>query len=190
MRTVGAAAVVKLAMARNPLFLDDDAVATALDEASDAAIRRLAEVLPELGSASARPFRHHLRAHLAGMLAGRGGAGTPVPDLPPLVHGEDAFGDRFALEDLPLPRPGTGYAVQMLDTDTLLDRAGGDFLPVRHAALQGLFETFDSAYAAARDWLRRHGSTTDRHALAIVPAYYDESMHRHVLIYGVLTRSP
>ena len=37
----------------------------------------------------------------------------------------DAFGDRFNLADLPLPRPARGYAVQMLDTDTLLDRASG-----------------------------------------------------------------
>ena len=41
--------------------------------------------------------------------------------MPPFQFAADAFGDRFALADLPLPRPPRGYAVQMLDTDTLLD---------------------------------------------------------------------
>lgn len=177
-------------MARHPLFLDDDAVAAALDEASVAAVDRLARLLPELGAAQGTNFRQRLRCHLAAMLAGRAGAAASAPDLPPLVYGEDAFGDRFALEGLPLPRTGTGYAVQMLDTDTLLDRGTGSFLPVRDAALDGLFDSFDDAFAAARAWLRECGATTDQHALAIVPAYYDGLMHRHVLIYGVLTRTP
>lgn len=190
MPTVGATAVVKCGMARHPLFLDDAAVAGALDEASDAAINRLARLLPELDSTAGKPFRNRLRAHLAAMLTGHAGAATSMAESPPLVHGEDAFGDRFALENLPLARAGTGYAVQMLDTDTLLDRATGEFLAVRDLSLQGLFKSFDEAYAAARDWLRRREATTDQHALAIVPAHFDELMQRHVLIYGVLTRLP
>lgn len=172
-------------MARHPLFLDDPTVTEALDDACDLAVRRLAELLPELSPPHGSDFRDRLRAHLAAMLCG-----VPTPDSLPLVHGEDAFGDRFALEDLPLPRAGTGYAVQLLDTDTLLDRRTGSFLPVRDTALSGLFEGFDDAYAAARAWLRERNATTEQYALAIVPAHYDESMHRHVLIYGVLTRLP
>lgn len=177
-------------MARPPLFLDDDAVATALDEAADAATRRLARLLPTLDSPAGEPLRQRLREHLAALLTGHPGAATPGPHLPPLILGEDAFGDRFNLEDLPLPRPGTGYAVQILDTDTLLDRASGNFLPVRAPALHALFDSFDAAYAAARAWLRQRHAGTDLPPLAIVPAHYDVEMQRHVLIYGVLTRLP
>lgn len=190
MTTPSAETVVKYRMARHPLFLDDDTVADALDEASDAAIARLAQLLPELASSQGASFRNRLRTQLAAMLSGRTIAVAAESDLPPLVHGDDAFGDRFALENLSLPRAGSGYAVQMLDTDTLFDRRTGDFLAVRDAALQGLFDSFDSAHAAARTWLRERNATTDQYALAIVPAYYDNLMHRHVLVYGVLTRSP
>lgn len=107
----------------------------------------------------------------------------------PLFPG-DAFGDPFSLDDLPLPRPATGYAVQMLDTDTLLDRTSGEFLPVRDPALLGLFESFDGAHVAACAWLGKRDAGADRHPLAIVPAYYDPVMSRHVLIYGVLPQSP
>jgi len=103
---------------------------------------------------------------------------------------DDAFGDRFDIAALPLPRAGTGYAVQLLDTDTLLDRETGCFLAVRDTRLQGLFQTFDAAYAAASNWIADNGTTIEAHPLAIVPAFFDETMQRHVLIYGVLTESP
>lgn len=178
-------------MARHPLFIDDSAVAAALDEASQAAIGRLACLFPELAMAEESLFRERLRAHLAALLTGRSGA-PPLADspLPSLVHGEDAFGDRFCVDRLPLPRAGAGYAVQMLDTDTLLDRASGNFLPVRNPALDGLFESFDQARTAARAWLRERNATLDRYPLAVVPALYDQTMDRHVLVYGVLTPAP
>jgi hypothetical protein len=102
----------------------------------------------------------------------------------------DAFGDRFALADLPLPRPPRGYAVQMLDTDTLLDRASGEFLPVRSPALDGLFASFDDAFAAASRWVEAHCAGPEAHHLAIVPAGFDDVLQRHVLIYGVLCGRP
>lgn len=102
----------------------------------------------------------------------------------------DAFGDRFSLADLPLPRPPRGYAVQMLDTDTLLDRASGNFLPVRASELDGLFATFDDAYDAACHWVESHCSAPQEHRLAIVPASFDDVLQRHVLIYGVLSGQP
>lgn len=102
----------------------------------------------------------------------------------------DAFGDRFALEDLPLPRPPAGYAVQRLDTDTLLDRRSGTFLPVRSPALDGLYPSFDAAYAAAADWVHAHCPPPADHRLAIVPAGFDPVLERHVLIYGVLCAGP
>lgn len=172
------------------LFLDDDCVAAALDEAVDAAVGRLACLLPDLDTAAGAQFQQQLRAHLAAMLTGRAGAPPQVSTLPTLVHGEDAFGDRFDLDDLPLPRASTGYAVQMLDTDTLLDRNSGEFLAVRDPSLQGLFQNFDTAHAAARAWLRERQAGIDRYPLAIVPAYYDFEMGRHVLVYGVLTQAP
>lgn len=103
---------------------------------------------------------------------------------------ENTFGDRFHLEDLPLPRPARGYAVQMLDTDTLLDRNSGNFLAVRSPELDGLFATFDDAYAAARRWVEGNCANADEHRLAIIPAGYDERLQRHVLIYGVLCGQP
>lgn len=102
----------------------------------------------------------------------------------------DAFGDRFTLGDLPLARPPAGYAVQMLDTDTLLDRVSGTFLPVRSPTLEGLFATFDDAYAAARSWVEANCQAPDEHRLAIVPAGFDNLLERHVLIYGVLCAHP
>ncbi|EKE17042.1 MAG: hypothetical protein ACD_10C00653G0002 [uncultured bacterium] len=103
---------------------------------------------------------------------------------------EDTFGDRFDLKQLPLPRPPAGYAVQLLDTDQLLDRLSGDFLAVRNVKLSGLFATFDQAYAAARQWVETHCKTPDEHRLAIVPASFDDKLQRHVLIYGVLCGQP
>ncbi len=102
----------------------------------------------------------------------------------------DAFGDRFVLAELPLPRQAAGYAVQMLDTDTLLDRVSGELLPVRSPALDGLFATFDDAHAAASHWVKTHCNMPDGHRLAIVPAGYDEVLQRHILIYGVLCGRP
>lgn len=186
MRPRCAAAVVKCGMARHPYFVDDEPIAAALDQAADAALRRLADTLPELATPAADAFRDRLRDHLAAMLCGR----DPGLREAPLVHGEDAFGDRFDISTLPLPRPASGYAVQRLDTDTLLDRASGRFLPVRNAALEALFASFDEARSAARAWLAGCGGTTERHPLAIVPATYDTVLGRHVLILGVLTRAP
>ena len=103
---------------------------------------------------------------------------------------ENTFGDRFNLEDLPLPRPARGYAVQMLDTDALLDRNSGKFLAVRSSELDGLFATFDEAHAAARHWVETNCADADEHRLAIVPAGFDDRLQRHVLIYGVLCGQP
>jgi len=108
----------------------------------------------------------------------------------PFTCGPDAFGDRFTLEDLPLARPGGGYAVQKLDTDTLLDQRSRVFLPIRHPQLHGLFASFDEAYSAARNWLLENALSPEECPLAIVPASFDNTLQRHVLIYGVLTREP
>lgn len=102
----------------------------------------------------------------------------------------DAFGDPFEVRTLPLPRPATGYAVQMLGTDTLLDRLSGNFLPVRSSLLKGLFDHFDEAFSAANSWVEGHCETFDEHRLAIVPADFDTVLERHVLIYGVLNEHP
>lgn len=103
---------------------------------------------------------------------------------------DDAFGDPFDVHALPLRRPAQGYAVQMLDTDTLLDRHCGKFLPVRSNALDALFPDFASAHAAASAWTREHCQQADEHRLAIVPASFDPVLERHVLIYGVLCHQP
>jgi len=103
---------------------------------------------------------------------------------------DDAFGDRFKLADLPLPRTAPGYAVQRLGSDTLLDHASGDFLAVRAPQLQGLFDSFDEAHAAACRWVISHCATPEDHGLAIVPASFDPVLQRHVLIYGVLCGQP
>ena len=110
--------------------------------------------------------------------------------MPCFAFTADAFGDRFDLAALPLPRAARGYGVQMLDTDTLLDRRSGAFLPVRSAALDGLFASFDDAHAAACRWVEAHCAAPDTHRLAIVPASFDDALHRHILIYGVLCGEP
>jgi hypothetical protein len=102
----------------------------------------------------------------------------------------DAFGDRFALDDLPLPRRASGYAVQLLNTDKLLDRATGTLLPVRSTRLAGVFDSFESAHTAAQAWVEMHCPNPDEHGLAIVPAAFDPVLKRHVLIYGVLCAQP
>jgi hypothetical protein len=103
---------------------------------------------------------------------------------------DDTFGDRFALDALPLPRPAQGYAVQTLGSDLLLDRGSGEFLPVRSPSLDALFDSFDTARAAAQAWLERHGVSSAEHRLAIVPAAFDDLLERHVLIYGQLDDHP
>lgn len=110
--------------------------------------------------------------------------------MPSFQFATNAFGDRFDIDLLPLARPSAGYAIQMLDTDTLLDRASGSFLAVRSPRLQGLFESFDEAYLAACQWVEIHCATPDEHALAIVPAGFDSVLERHILIYGVLCKRP
>jgi hypothetical protein len=102
----------------------------------------------------------------------------------------DTFGDRFALDALPLPRPADGYAVQLLGTDQLLDRVSGRFLPVRSTTLAGLFDSFDAARAAAETWVEANCPIAEEHRLAIVPAAFDKLLERHVLIYGVLGDHP
>ena len=110
--------------------------------------------------------------------------------MPHFQPSADAFGDPFEIRTLPLPRPAAGYAVQMLGTDTLLDRQSGNFLPVRSPALKGLFEHFDEAFSAAQSWVEGHCESFDEHRLAIVPAGFDTVLERHVLIYGVLCEHP
>lgn len=100
----------------------------------------------------------------------------------------DSFGDPFSLADLPLPRSPAGYAVQLLDTDQLLDRNTGRFLPVRSNALNPLYLSFEDAFDAAEAWVIAH--RPDDHRLAIVPVGYDEVLERHILIYGVLCAAP
>ncbi|MBS1159997.1 MAG: hypothetical protein H6R15_2416 [Proteobacteria bacterium] len=107
---------------------------------------------------------------------------------PPLAA--DTFGDPFDLDRLPLARAAAGYAVQRLDTDTLLDRATGCFLPVRSPDLQGLFDSFDEARTAAGAWVMKNCPPPQDHRLAIVPATFDGLMKRHILIYGVLCGQP
>ena len=101
--------------------------------------------------------------------------------LPP-----DFFGDPFVLETLPLPRPATGYAVQCLGTDLLLDAQSGLFLSMRSPELAGLFVSHKAAHAAASRWLRERKTDQAASELAIVPASYDQERKRHILILGVL----
>lgn len=89
-----------------------------------------------------------------------------------------------------MARQPAGYAVQMLDTDKLLDLLSGAFLPVRSPALNGIFDSFDAAFAAASNWVAAHCPNPDDHRLAIVPASFDPVLQRHVLIYGVLCGQP
>lgn len=102
----------------------------------------------------------------------------------------DAFGDYFDLRSLPLPRRADGYAVQLLDTDRLLDRETAKFLSVRTPELRGLFTSFEAAHCAATRWLQLSQTSLSEHGIAIVPASYDDSLQRHILIYGVLRSKP
>lgn len=102
---------------------------------------------------------------------------------------EDAFGDPFSLEHLKLPRPAAGYAVQLLDTDQLLDVKKGHFQPIRSAGLDPFFATFNEAHAAAGLWLKSH-TGNPAPALSIVPVGYDIELQRPILIYGVLCTHP
>lgn len=177
-------------MAKHPLFIEDSAVSTALEHACALATQRLVTIVPELAGQEGELFREQLLAHLSAMVTGHPGASPIAPALPQWIHGADAFGDAFDLDTLPLPRQGSGYAVQRLNTDTLLDRQTGDFLPVREPLLEGLYPSFEAARSAAAAWLKARNSTADREPLAIVPAYFDDILQRHVLIYGVLTAEP
>ena len=103
---------------------------------------------------------------------------------------ENSFGDRFDLVSLPLARTAVGYAVQVLDTDTLLDRRTRRFLPVRSPGLDALHSSFDDAHRAAADWLDSHGGDPAQHALAIVPVGFDSALSRPILIYGVICGQP
>lgn len=103
---------------------------------------------------------------------------------------ENAFGDPFDLARLPLPRPARGYGVQLLDTDQLLDKQRGEFLPVRTPGLDALFPSFEAARQAAGHWLHSHDVSADEHRLAIVPTGFDDVLQRPILIYGVLCAQP
>lgn len=172
------------AIPNNRYFIDHPEIQSALDDAALAALARLTLTLPELGSDQESALAR-VRQTLSTLLTDGISA-----KLAPLTYGPDAFGDRFDLASLPLARPGTGYAVQLLDTDTLLDQHTATFLPVRSPTLSGLFPDFDAAYMAARSWLEKNAKTTEEYPLAIVPACFDTQLERHVLIYGVLTREP
>lgn len=102
----------------------------------------------------------------------------------------NAFGDPFDILSLPLRRKAQGYAVQKLDTDLLLDQHSGTFLPVRSEQLDALFPSFRAAHKAAENWLGAQDISLDCHEIAIVPASYDNELHRHILIYGVLRSQP
>lgn len=103
---------------------------------------------------------------------------------------DNCFGDRFDLSTLPLARTAVGYAVQVLDTDTLLDRKTQRFLPVRTPGLDALHCSFDSAHRAAAHWLDTQGADPAHHALAIVPVGFDTTLARPILIYGVICGQP
>ena len=118
---------------------------------------------------------------------GRDRYNTPMPDLAIPV---DTFGDPFDIASLPLPRPAVGYGVQRLDTDCLLDRGSGHFLPVRDVRLQACFETFAAAHAAAGIWLHETATPANDHDLAIVPLGYDQGLQRPILILGVIRSEP
>lgn len=100
------------------------------------------------------------------------------------------FGDPFDIERLTLRRPAQGYAVQKLNTDLLLDRQSGVFLPVRSADLKALFSSYQDACCAAECWLQNQQIASDEHELAIVPASFDPQLQRHILVYGVLRSEP
>lgn len=117
-------------------------------------------------------------------------AGIPILPSPPTLYPPDAFGDRFDIRKLPLARPATGYAVQYLGRDTLLDQHCGTFLSIRDPSLCALFESFDLAHQAASQWLQTQNTNDQNHPLAIVPAFHDARFERHVLNYGVLPLSP
>ena len=167
------------------LFLDDPNVQQAIHEASRLATLRLAELLPLMAKNAAPEFETVLRQYLERLLTGRA-----QENLPRFVWGHDAFGDPFDLNQLPLPRAGTGYAVQQLGSDTLLDRQKKTFLPVRNPDLDALFERFDLAFEAAREWLSAQNVGIEDVPLAIVPAFHNAELQRHVLVHGVLPLTP
>ncbi len=66
----------------------------------------------------------------------------------------DAFGDRFDIERLPLPRPACGYAVQKLDTDQVLDRRTGHLKPLRSPGLDALFDSYMLAFSPSGEMIQ------------------------------------
>lgn len=177
-------------MVERPIFVDDERVLEAVARVADAAGKLLDDICPGLAGADGASFRRQLTEHLQAMLAGKAGATVPDPALPQRLFGADAFGDPYDVRSLPRSRPGMGYAVQLLDSDQILDRASGRFLSIRDPQLSGLFLSFHDAYAAARATVLAGKIDPREEPLAIVPAYHDATMQRHVLIYGVLTAQP
>lgn len=165
-------------------FLGDDDIDAAIANASRLAAEAVARSVNRMDATRLAAFDAALQAEIARLLSNHHAGESP------LVLGPDAFGDPFDLAALPLARPGTGYAVQYLDTDALLDHERRCFAPVRDATLRALFPRFDDAYDAARLWVRAHPETPFPPPLAIVPAFFDDLMQRHVLIYGVLKQAP
>ncbi|MEY2632911.1 MAG: hypothetical protein RIR00_1565 [Pseudomonadota bacterium] len=179
-------------MARLPHFIDDPDIQNLLDRATQTCLATLQNGLHEVSESDLATWRPHLQQHLSQLLCGNPAATTapPLPPVPALIHRLEDLGQPFDLHSLPLPRPAQGYAVQRLDTDTLLDRHQLQFLTVRDPQLDALFPSHREAAEAARQWLLREQRTTDDEHLAIVPAAHDPEFRRHVLIFGVLTSQP
>lgn len=94
-------------------------------------------------------------------------------------------GDYFNLENLVLPRPASGYGVQHLGTDQILDHQGTHLRPIRQAEITSNFPSFETAQIAGKQYLLRHPEVP----LAIVPLAYDPTFQRLVLINGVIPLS-
>lgn len=92
-------------------------------------------------------------------------------------------GDCFNLEDLVLPRPASGYGVQLLGTDQIIDQQGMLLRPIRQAETTSRFSSFEDAQIAGEHYLQQHPETP----LAIVPLAYDPVFQRLILIQGVIT---
>jgi hypothetical protein len=101
------------------------------------------------------------------------------------------FGDCFPRRPAVAASTGSGYAVQMLDTDTLLDRITRAIFcrSVRRIA-PGACSTALTMPAPRRlpglKPLPAAGGTSAGHR----PAGFDDFLQRHVLIYGVLCGQP
>jgi hypothetical protein len=91
-------------------------------------------------------------------------------------------GTPFELQQLILPRKASGYAVQWLGTDRILDRNSTKFSPIREAGISNIFSHFSEATKAGQQWLSTHPETP----IAIVPVTFDDLFERWVLILGVI----